>query len=87
MKWNVYILKSKKDNKQYIGSTNNMIRRLKEHNSGKVRSTKSRKPLVLIYREEFVIEKEARSREKFFKTHKGYNYLKKVLRTGSSSVG
>jgi len=76
--WYCYILKSLKDNKRYIGSTNDPSRRLVEHNSGKVHSTKNRKPFVLIYREEFETETEARKREHYFKTHKGYNELKRL---------
>ncbi|MCX6766013.1 MAG: GIY-YIG nuclease family protein [Candidatus Moranbacteria bacterium] len=79
MNWLVYILKSKKDGKRYIGSTNSLLRRINEHNRGIVGSTRNRRPLVLIYQEEFEEEKEARAREKFFKTHKGYNELKKLL--------
>ena len=87
MEWIVYILISEKDKKRYTGSTNDLNRRLHEHNSGKVRSTKDRIPLRLIYKEEFLTEREARLREKFFKTHKGFNALKKLIDPGSSSVG
>lgn len=83
----VYLLKSLKDNKKYIGSTNNLERRLKEHINGNVRSTKNRIPFILIYKEEYQIESQARLREKFFKTHKGFNLLEKILTAGSSSVG
>ncbi|MFA6324813.1 MAG: GIY-YIG nuclease family protein [Candidatus Paceibacterota bacterium] len=75
----IYILKSNKDLRRYVGSTNDLSRRINQHNSGKVLSTKNRRPLVLIYKEEFLIEKEARLREKFLKTHKGYNELKKLI--------
>ena len=44
----VYILKSLKDNNLYIGRTKDFKRRFNEHNSGKVRSTKSRKPFILL---------------------------------------
>ncbi|MBL7159827.1 GIY-YIG nuclease family protein [Candidatus Microgenomates bacterium] len=74
----VYILKSLKDNKYYIGQTNNLANRTKQHNNGKVRTTKHRKPLKLIYKESFSNREKAVKREKFFKTHKGYNYLKKL---------
>jgi len=43
----VYILISERDGHQYIGSTNDLDRRLLEHNSGLVQSTKSRRPLKL----------------------------------------
>jgi len=45
--WYVYVLRSSRDNNLYVGSTNNIDRRLDEHNSGKVDSTKSRIPLNL----------------------------------------
>ncbi len=59
----LYILKSKKDFKLYTGSTNDLKRRLSEHNEGKVRSTKSRIPFVLIYYEAYSNENDARKRE------------------------
>ena len=43
----VYILRSLKDKKKYIGSTINIIKRLKIHNKGGVNSTKNRRPLIL----------------------------------------
>jgi len=46
-----YVLKSKKDNNLYIGSTKNLKKRFQEHNSGLIRSTKSRVPFELIYYE------------------------------------
>ncbi|MEK7617959.1 MAG: GIY-YIG nuclease family protein [Patescibacteria group bacterium] len=58
-----YILKSKKDNNLYIGSTTDLKRRFLEHNSGLVRSTKSRLPLKLIYYEAYSAEADARHRE------------------------
>lgn len=64
----VYILKSDKDKELYTGSTNDLKRRLKEHNAGKVVSTKTRKPFQLVYYEAFRDESEARRREKVIKT-------------------
>jgi putative endonuclease len=79
MNYFVYVLKSTKDGKRYIGSTNDINRRLSEHNSGKSFSTKNRTPFVLIYKEEYETEKEARQREKSLKTHRGYNTLMKLI--------
>jgi len=45
----VYILLSEKDGKFYIGSTNDLRRRVKEHQSGKNVSTAKRLPIGLIY--------------------------------------
>jgi len=47
----------------YIGSTNDLRKRLAMHNSGKVYSTKLRKPFDLIYYEAYKAEKDARKRE------------------------
>ncbi len=65
------------DNKYYYGSTGDITSRLKQHNYGKVRSTKGRIPLVLHYSEQFENKSEASKRELFFKSFKGYIWLKK----------
>jgi putative endonuclease len=57
------VLKSSFDEDLYIGSTNNLVRRIKEHNSKKVYSTKHRGPFKLIYYEAYISEKDARHRE------------------------
>ena len=59
----LYILKSQNDGNLYIGSTNDLRRRLSEHNSGKVQSTMSRRPLELRYYEAYANEHNARKRE------------------------
>jgi putative endonuclease len=59
----VYFLISKKDNNIYFGSTNDLRRRLFEHNSGKCLSTRSRRPLELRYYESYFNESEARKKE------------------------
>jgi putative endonuclease len=71
-----YILHSEKDNKYYYGSTSDLESRIKAHNKGKVRSTKSRRPLMLVYSESFSTKKEAIQRELFFKSIAGYAWLK-----------
>ncbi len=58
----VYVLKSSKDEELYIGSTNDLKRRIKEHQSGKSFSTNLRRPLELIYYEAYKKEKDARLR-------------------------
>ncbi len=74
----VYLLKSLKDGKRYIGMTSNLVRRLAEHKNGKVKSTKNRRPLELIYSEEFETKSEASDREHFFKTSSGRSFLKSI---------
>jgi len=76
----VYILKSEKDKKLYIGYTNDFQRRIREHNEGKVLSTKPRRPLELIYFEGYKSEKDARQREKNLKLYSNayYQLLKRI---------
>lgn len=78
----VYILLSLKDGKLYIGYTSDLRRRLKEHKTGGSKSTKCRLPFKLIYYEAHTSEKDARRREKYFKTDKGKSTLRLMLRNG-----
>ena len=73
----VYILRSKKDEKYYYGSTIDLQKRLHYHNTGKVRSTKNRRPLEICYYELCKTKREAIKREGFFKSISGYNWLRK----------
>jgi len=59
----IYILKSRKDSNLYTGSTKDLRKRFKDHNEGKVFSTKLRTPFELIYYEAYKNEKDARERE------------------------
>ncbi len=76
MRYFCYVLKSIPFGTYYYGSTGSLEKRLKRHNNGLVRSTKSKKPWMLHYFEEFDSRAEAFRREMFFKTIDGYNYLK-----------
>jgi predicted GIY-YIG superfamily endonuclease len=77
--WYVYILRSEVDKKLYIGSTNNINRRLNEHNSGKVDSTKNRAPLSL--EAYFAVKDRGRAieLEQYFKTGSGRALLQKRI--------
>lgn len=59
----MYILQSAHDKELYIGSTSDLKKRLNEHNTGKVQSTKPRKPFTLVYYEAYRVEDDARERE------------------------
>ncbi|HZW38124.1 MAG TPA: GIY-YIG nuclease family protein [Ignavibacteriaceae bacterium] len=71
-----YIIKSLKDSSYYYGSTSNLENRLKLHNGGKSKYTKSKRPWILHYKEEFETRTEAVKKEMFFKTLEGYIWLK-----------
>ena len=76
----VYVLISFKDKKFYTGFTTNLKKRLAEHNSGKVESTKFRCPLELIYFEGCRNKYDALHREKYLKTSYGKRYIKNRLK-------
>lgn len=63
----VYLIQSEKTKEIYIGYTNNLKRRLSEHNSNKSFSTKNYGPWVLIYSEIYKSEEDAKTREKRLK--------------------
>lgn len=74
-----YVLRSKTDGKLYIGSTANIKERFKNHNQGLVTSTKSRRPLELIYFEACLNKQKAEHRERYFKSGFGHKFLKDRL--------
>jgi len=76
----IYILYSEKDHKLYVGCTSDVERRVVRHNAGYVTATKVRRPLVLIYSEEYKDKAEAFNRERFLKSLWGSRFKKKVLR-------
>lgn len=76
----VYVLKSLENGRLYTGSTNDLERRLHEHNSGRSKYTKLTKPFELVYKEEYNTKSEAYRRELFLKTGKGREFLKEILR-------
>jgi putative endonuclease len=76
----VYVLLSKKDNKFYIGYTQNLKRRIKEHNAKRNFSTKSRLPVSLIYAEACLNKEDAGRRENYLKTTQGRRFLKLRIR-------
>ncbi len=75
----VYVLKSSVANKSYVGFTDNLQRRLAEHNSGLSSFTKKYKPWNLIYRENFKNYDDAVKREKYLKSASGRKLVLKQL--------
>ncbi len=78
--WYTYLLQSKKDNKYYTGISNNLRKRLWQHNNGLSTYTKGRGPFILIYYEACLNEDDARSREKYLKTGMGKRFIKNRLK-------
>lgn len=72
----VYVLQSLKNNRFYIGCTNDLFRRLREHNEGRSKYTKSTRPFKLVHHEPFKDLKLARKRERLLKGGQGREWLK-----------
>jgi putative endonuclease len=76
----VYVLRSKKNSKQYIGFTGKTPEeRLQEHNNGANTFTKNNRPFELIYFEKYEDKSFAQKREIFLKSGNGREFLKKKL--------
>lgn len=75
----VYVLESEIDGRLYKGHTFDIDKRIKEHNSGKTKSTKGYKPWKLVYFETFDTREESVLREKYFKTGSGREFIKGKL--------
>ena len=75
----VYVIKSIKDGRVYVGHTSNLKKRFVEHNNGLVPSTKKRRPFKLLYYEGCNILEDAIKRERGLKTGFGRRYLKQRL--------
>jgi putative endonuclease len=76
--WYIYVLKSLKDGNSYVGMSENPESRLFDHNSGMTKSTKSRRPFKIIYKEECGDRITARKREKYLKSGDGRSFIKQL---------
>ena len=70
-----YVLWSSKIGKRYVGATDNVEKRLHEHNLGGNKFTKGGIPWILIRTEEFATKTEALQRENFLKSGQGRKWL------------
>jgi putative endonuclease len=75
----VYILKSRKDGRLYVGSTKDVSMRVAQHNNGESRSTKSYRPWDLVKAEQYPSRTIAIKREKFLKSGIGRRVIKNLL--------
>ncbi len=75
----VYVLQSENDSDLYVGYTDDLKKRLNDHNKGKVPSTKNRTPLKLVYYEACLNQQDATKRENYLKTTWGRRYINSRL--------
>jgi putative endonuclease len=82
----IYIIKSKKNGELYIGFTNNLVKRLKEHNLGLSLHTKKYIPWKIVYFEGYNNEYDAKDREKKLKQFgRVYSQLKRRIKSSLQS--
>ncbi len=83
MSYIVYILKSETTSKYYIGHTDNMDRRLSQHNNPDYHGTRHTKrnkgPWSCVYTEEYNTRSEAMKREKEIKAKKSRKYIEFLI--------
>lgn len=80
MEYYVYVLQSETDGSFYTGYTNDLKKRLEQHQSSKAFSTKGGRPLKLIYYEFCLNEHDAKRGERYLKTAWGKRYIKNRLK-------
>ena len=83
----VYILRSKKNSRYYIGSTNDVARRVKQHELGYVYSTKRMLPLDVVLVKRFDSLLKARQEERRLKKLKSRKLIEKIVCSGRSKFG
>ncbi len=86
MNYYVYILYSNKDQRLYVGCTNNLKQRLLRHNSGHVKATKYRRPLTLIHQKEYADKADAFNRERFLKSLWGAREKQRIKQSYLNSL-
>ena len=83
MAFYTYILFSEKTNKYYIGSTQDIDKRIEKHNAGATISTKSGRPWKVVYYEEFNSKSEAIKRENYLKRMKSRVFIESLINKSS----
>jgi putative endonuclease len=78
--YSVYVLWNGKLSKRYAGSTQDLSKRLRQHNSGKSKFTIGGIPWKIVYSESLPDVGSARRRENFLKTGVGRKWLDDLLK-------
>ena len=77
----VYMLHSDRLGKYYVGRTENISKRLEDHNAGRSTYTKRGRPWALVYEESFEEKADAVAREKEIEKRKSRRYIEKLVQS------
>ena len=80
----VYILLNETKTRTYTGVAKDVSERLAEHNAGKVKSSRPYRPYQIVHTESFSTLREARQKERFYKSTTGRRRLKDMLNVNES---
>ena len=80
MPFHFYVLRSELTGRFYVGHTENLTRRIFEHNNNRTQSIKNRGPWTLFYSEEYATRSEAAQRERYVKRMKSRIYIEALAR-------
>lgn len=83
----IYILQSQKNGRYYIGSTENIERRLSEHQRGKTVSLKKLLPVKLVFSKKYATMLDARHMEKKMKKFKSRRVIERIISDGDIKTG
>ncbi|MEP3839084.1 MAG: GIY-YIG nuclease family protein [Algibacter sp.] len=75
----VYVIRSEKNNRIYKGLTQDLEKRLVQHNMGEHKETKGYRPWVLVYSKVFTSQIEAKDYHKYLKSEDGIEFLKTII--------
>ena len=85
----VYVIRSSKTGRYYVGGTGDLCARLRAHHQGRTRSLKRQGPFALVHVEQYDTVSQARKRERQIKRYKGGRAFQRLLEnstTPSSSL-
>ena len=84
--WIVCILRSERDGSFYTGYSEDVLRRLRQHNNGESYYTKRKMPWSVVYAEKFELKGEAIKRERFLKKQKNKEFYERLIKDWSGSL-
>jgi putative endonuclease len=82
----LYILQSQKNRRYYIGSTNDLARRIDQHRTSQVKATRYILPIDLVFTQEYPTIEEARQIEYKLKSFKNRKIIEQIIKDGRIKI-